>query len=213
MNTRKTIALAVAGAAMLCLAGCGSEVAENGQEVQLHAGTSLFRSSEEYRLAADNMPFAFRLDLSEGNYEFGQHRMIMGSSFHRDVVTTNAVFRFELKGHAGDPGSLFVLSNGVMRLERQGDIDGCLRMPSDSNKELPLEEFKTEVDAAGKWLGICFYCSNTFTIDVKTPGTMGAIIGAKFKIPQGKEGQCTFIVHEMRGLRLFRYFRPPLPWD
>ena len=212
MNTRMMFARAVAVAAMVCLAGCG-EAVENRREVQLHAEKRLFCSSEEYRLAANNMPFTFSLDLTEGNYEFGQHRMIMGCSLQRDVVTTNAIFRFEIKGYADDPGSLFVLSNGVLRLERQGDIEGCLRMPADSNKELPLEEFKTEVDAAGKWLGISFYCSNTFTIDVHTPGTMGAIIGAKFKIPQGKEGQCTFIVHEMTGLRLFRYFRPPLPWE
>ena len=208
---KRLISIAI-GAVGLCLSGCASETVENRQEIQLHAGTSLSRSSEEYRFATNNLPFAFRFDLREGNYEFGQHRMIMGSGLQKDVVTTNAVFRFELKGYADDPGSLFVLSNGVLRLVRQGDMEGHLRMSADSNKELPLEELKTEVDATGKWLGLCFYRSNTFTIDIKTPGMMGAIIGAKFKIPQGKEGQCTFIVHEMTGLRLFRYFRPPCPW-
>ena len=202
----------VVGVAMLCMAGCGSDVADNRQEVRLHAETSFLHSSEEYRFATNNLPFTFHLDLSEGNFEFGQHGMVMGSGLQRDVVTTNAVFRFELKGHADDPGSLFVLSNGVLRLERRGDMEGHLRMPADSGKELPLEEFKTEVDIVGKWFGICFYCSNTFTIEVKTPGTMGTILGVKFKVPPGKESQCSFIVHEIAGMRLFRYFRPPWPW-
>ena len=191
------------------VAGCGytheATLSRTAREAHLQPETNLFFDAEEYRLGADNMPFVFRM--RDGLYKFGQHRKWFGSSFQSDTVCANALLRFEIKCHADDPGSLFVLSNGVLRLERHGDITGHVhKVAAVDPPELPLDEFITGVGVIGQWLNIECSPPMSLSIHVHKPGAFGTVLGARFKVPEGKTPQCSLIIHEMNNLRFFRYF-------
>ena len=195
----------------LAAAGCGytrvAALSWTARETHLKSETSLFFDAVEYGLGPDNMPFVFHM--SDGLYKFGQYRKWFGSAFQRDTVSENVLLRFEIKGHADDPGSLFVLSNGVLRLERQGDMEGHVRkVAAVDPPKLPLDEFKSGVEVIGQWLNIECFPPTSLSIHVNKPGTFGTVLGAHFKVPEGKTPQCSLIIHEMNNMRFFRYFLP-----
>ncbi len=195
----------------LAAAGCGythvAPLSGTARETHLKSETSLFFDAVEYRLGPDNMPFVFHM--SDGLYKFGQHRKWFGSAFQRDTVNANALIRFEIKGHADDPGSLFVLSNGVLRLERQGDMEGHVRkVAAVDPPKLSLDEFISGVGIIGQWLNVECFPPTSLSIHVNKPGTFGTVLGAHFKVPEGKTPQCSLIIHEMNNMRFFRYFLP-----